>query len=72
MGGSIIGSINLAPGSFNSRREVAIESRYEYILQRVHKTVHHDWENSQPLDISHDGLLADFGERKAGEVSSST
>lgn len=68
---AIVGSINLAPGSFNSRRELAIESRDEDIIQRVHKTVHYDWENSHPIDLSDDGLLADLGERKAGEVSSS-
>jgi cardiolipin synthase len=69
---AIVGSINLAPGSFNSRRELAIESRDEDILQRVHKTVHYDWETSHPIDLSDDGLLADLGERKAGEIASRT
>ena len=48
---AIIGSINIAPGSFDSRRELAIEVRDEDIVERLHDVVHHDWENSHPLDL---------------------
>lgn len=65
---AIIGSINLAPGSFNSRRELAIEVRDSDVVDRVHKMVHHDWENSRPMDLSDQGLLADLGEDEGGEV----
>ena len=41
---AIIGSINIAPGSFDSRRELAIEVRDEDIVERLHDVVHHDWE----------------------------
>ncbi|WP_433983663.1 phospholipase D-like domain-containing protein [Tunturiibacter empetritectus] len=57
---AIIGSINLAPGSFDSRRELAIEVRDDHILDRLLKTVRHDWENSTRLDLSDEGLLAEL------------
>ncbi|WP_353066381.1 phospholipase D-like domain-containing protein [Tunturibacter psychrotolerans] len=59
---AIIGSINLAPGSFDSRRELAIEVRDDHILDRLLKTVRHDWENSKLLDLSDAGLLAELEE----------
>ena len=59
---AIIGSINLAPGSFDSRRELAIEVRDDHILDRLGKTVRHDWENSKLLDLSDEGLLAELEE----------
>ncbi len=57
---AIIGSINLAPGSFDSRRELAIEVRDEEVVQRIHKVVHSDWENSHPIDLTDEGLLSDL------------
>ena len=57
---AIIGSINLAPGSFDSRRELAIEVDDEHIIRRIRKTLHEDWENSHPLDLSDEGLLAEL------------
>ena len=59
---AIIGSINLAPGSFDSRRELAIEVDDEHIIKRLHKTVHQDWDNSHPLDLSDEGLLKELKE----------
>lgn len=61
----IVGSINLAPGSFDSRRELAIEMRDDDVTTRLHKVAQHDWENSLPLDLSDEGLLADLGDRYA-------
>ena len=61
---AIVGSINLAPGSFDSRRELAIEVRDDEVIERLHKVVHHDWENSHPLDLTDEGLLADLEDRK--------
>ncbi len=60
----IVGSINLAPGSFDSRRELAIEVRDDDVIERLHKVVHQDWENSHPLDLTDEGLLADLEDRK--------
>jgi len=67
---AIVGSINLAPGSFNSRRELAIEVRDQDVVDRIHKLVHHDWKNSRPMDLSDDGLIADLGEKGREIVSS--
>ena len=57
---AIIGSINLAPGSFDSRRELAIEVDDPAIISRIHETLKRDWENSHPLDLSDEGLLAEL------------
>jgi cardiolipin synthase A/B len=57
---AIIGSINLAPGSFDSRRELAIQVDDDHIIQRIKKTLEQDWENSHPLDLSDEGLLAEL------------
>jgi phosphatidylserine/phosphatidylglycerophosphate/cardiolipin synthase-like enzyme len=59
---AIIGSINLAPGSFDSRRELAIEVRDDSIAIRIHEVVHRDWENSKPIDLTDEGLLADLAD----------
>jgi phosphatidylserine/phosphatidylglycerophosphate/cardiolipin synthase-like enzyme len=67
---AIVGSINLAPGSFNSRRELAIEVRDDEVIERVHKIVHYDWTNSRPMDLSDDGLIADLGKACDGIVPS--
>ena len=61
---AIIGSINLAPGSFDSRRELAIEVSDEDVVARLTKVAHHDWEHSHPLDLSDEGLIAEFEEHK--------
>jgi len=57
---AIVGSINLAPGSFDSRRELAIEVHDDDVVERLHTIVHHDWKNSHPLDLTDAGLLADL------------
>jgi cardiolipin synthase A/B len=59
---AVVGSINLAPGSFDSRRELAIEVRDDHIVDRLSKVVRGDWENSRPLDLTDDGLLKDLGD----------
>jgi cardiolipin synthase len=57
---AIIGSINFAPGSFDSRRELAIEVDDEPILKRIRQTLHDDWEKAKPLDLSDAGLLEEL------------
>jgi phosphatidylserine/phosphatidylglycerophosphate/cardiolipin synthase-like enzyme len=57
---AIIGSINIAPGSFDSRRELAIEVDDDHIIKRIRKTLERDWENSKPLDLSDKGLLEEL------------
>ena len=57
---AIVGSINLAPGSFDSRRELAIRVDDEHIIRRILKTLEEDWANSHPLDLSDEGLIAEL------------
>ena len=60
---AIVGSINLAPGSFDDRRELAIEVHDEEVVARLDKIARHDWEHSHPLDLSDEGLMADLEKR---------
>ncbi len=59
---AVIGSINLSPGSFDTRRELAIEVRDEKILDRLREVLRHDWEKSKPLDLSDEGIRKDLQE----------
>jgi cardiolipin synthase A/B len=61
---AVIGSINIAPGSFDSRRELAIESDNAHVVKRLEKTAEHDWSASHPLDLSDAALLADLQKRE--------
>ncbi len=61
---AIVGSINLAPGSFDSRRELAIETDHPHVLKRLETVAMLDWEKSHPLDLSDAGLLADLKKRE--------
>jgi cardiolipin synthase len=67
---AIIGSINLAPGSFDDRRELSIEVHDEDIIERLRKIARHDWENSYPLDLSDEGLFADLEDFVKGSFAS--
>jgi cardiolipin synthase len=60
---AIVGSINLAPGSFDSRRELAIETDHHHAVKRLEETAHADWEASHKIDLSDEGLLADLKKR---------
>jgi cardiolipin synthase A/B len=57
---AIVGSINLTPGSFDARRELAIETDAKHLVHRLVKVSQHDWKNSHKLDLSDEGILADF------------
>jgi phosphatidylserine/phosphatidylglycerophosphate/cardiolipin synthase-like enzyme len=57
---AIIGSINLAPGSFDSRRELAIEVDDPHIIKRIKQTLEHDWDKSKLLDLSDKALFAEL------------
>ena len=60
---AIVGSINFSPGSFDSRRELAIEVDDHHVVKALHKIAEHDWEHSHPLDLTDEGLLADLAKR---------
>jgi phosphatidylserine/phosphatidylglycerophosphate/cardiolipin synthase-like enzyme len=64
---AIVGSINFAPGSFDTRRELAIEVHDADVVKRLDKVARHDWKHSHPLDLSDDGILADLADRTGVE-----
>jgi cardiolipin synthase A/B len=57
---AIVGSINLAPGSFDSRRELAIEVHSAEVVERLRDIAHHDWKHSHPFDLTDKGLLEEL------------
>ena len=64
---AIVGSINFSPGSFDTRRELAIEVDDKHIINRLHKIARHDWKHSHPLDLSDEGLMEDLEKRGGGK-----
>jgi phosphatidylserine/phosphatidylglycerophosphate/cardiolipin synthase-like enzyme len=60
---AVVGSINLAPGSFDARRELALEVDSHHVVGRLVDVARHDWENSSPIDLSDEGLRADLDKR---------
>jgi phosphatidylserine/phosphatidylglycerophosphate/cardiolipin synthase-like enzyme len=63
---AIVGSINLTPGSFDDRRELAIEVNDAEIVDRLHEIAQYDWENSHKLDLTDAGLFEDLEFRGEG------
>lgn len=66
---AIVGSINLSPGSFDDRRELAIETSSEHVVRRLLETIRHDWKRSRKLPLSDEAVLADLEGRGLNEVS---
>jgi phosphatidylserine/phosphatidylglycerophosphate/cardiolipin synthase-like enzyme len=64
---AIVGSINLSPGSFDGRRELAIETDAHHVVKRLAKAAEKDWENSHELDLTDAGLLKDLSKREETE-----
>ena len=60
---AVIGSINLAPGSFDERRELAIETDAPAVIARLSEVTRRDWQDSVALDLSDEGVLADLAKR---------
>ena len=60
---AVVGSINLAPGSFDARRELAIDTDVAHVVDRLRHMTRHDWEHSSEIDLSDEGLLADLDKR---------
>jgi cardiolipin synthase A/B len=65
---AIVGSINLSPGSFDARRELAIDTDAHHVVHRLRHTSHHDWEHSREIDLSDEGLLADLEKRNEADA----
>jgi cardiolipin synthase A/B len=57
---AIIGSINLTTGSFDERRELAIEVTEENIIERLQHVAHEDWKRSYALDLTDKGIYKDL------------
>lgn len=57
---AIVGSINLSPGSFDDRRELAIETSSAQVVKRLVQIAEHDWKHSRKLPLSDDAVLADL------------
>jgi len=65
---AIVGSINLSPGSFDARRELAIETDVGHVVKRLVQTSHYDWEHSHPIDLTDAGLFAELEKHGAKGV----
>ena len=59
---AIVGSINIAPGSFDERRELSIEVSDSHIVKRLEHTFEKDWHNSERIDLSDEGIKTDLEE----------
>ncbi len=60
---AIVGSVNLAPGSFDARRELAIEVDDAHVVGPLERVAKHDWDHSEALDLTDEGLMADLKKR---------
>src|ERR1700753_3563990 len=66
---AIVGPINLSPGSFDDRRELAIETSSEHVVRRLVETAEHDWKHSRKLALSDEAVLADLTGHGVKDVS---
>jgi phosphatidylserine/phosphatidylglycerophosphate/cardiolipin synthase-like enzyme len=66
---AIVGSINLSPGSFDDRRELAIETASKPVIERLVETARHDWKHSRKLPLSDEAVLADLEGHGVKDVS---
>jgi len=65
---AIVGSINLTPGSFDARRELAIETDHHHVVKGLVRTSHHDWKHSRALDLTDAGVREDMQKHGAKGV----
>lgn len=65
---AVVGSINFSPGSFDHRRELAIQVTDHQITTRLNEVAHHDWKHSEAMDLSDAGLIADLTGRDPRDV----
>ncbi len=62
---AIVGSINLAPGGFGGRRELAIETDHpKPPCSGWQQTAQRDWASSHKIDLGDAGLLHDLEKRQ--------
>jgi cardiolipin synthase A/B len=65
---AIIGSINLSVGSFDKRRELAVELTDASVVDRLHAVSRRDWKHSKRLDLSDEALASDLERHERGDV----
>jgi cardiolipin synthase A/B len=65
---AIIGSMNLSPGSFDSRRELAIRLEDQEVVTRLWTIVRDDWRNAHPLDLTDEGVQTDLQKHRNDPV----
>jgi cardiolipin synthase A/B len=66
---AIVGSINLSPGSFDDRRELAIETSSDHVVRRLVETAEHDWKHSRKLALSDEAVFADLTRHGVEDIS---
>jgi cardiolipin synthase A/B len=66
---AIVGSINLSPGSFDDRRELAVETSCARVVRRLAETAEHDWKHSRKLPLSDAAVLADLEAHGVTDIS---
>jgi cardiolipin synthase len=66
---AIVGSINLSPGSFDDRRELAIETASAHVVKRLVRTAEHDWKHSRKLPLSDQAVQADLQDHGVQDLS---
>jgi cardiolipin synthase len=64
-----VGSINLSPGSFDDRRELAIETSSDHVAKRLLRTIEHDWKHSRKLPLSDRAVQADLEDHGVEDLS---
>jgi cardiolipin synthase A/B len=57
---AIVSSMNLAPGSFDERRELAIEVSDDHVIKRLEHTFVRDWGHSHPMNLSDQGIAKEM------------
>jgi cardiolipin synthase A/B len=67
---AIVGSMNFSPGSFDERRELAIELSDKRIVKRLRHVFARDWRNSHRIDLTDEGLLKDLKKHGRNDVGS--
>src|SRR6201996_3230329 len=66
---AVVGSINLSPGSFDDRRELAIETSSKHVVRRLVETAAHDWEHSRKMPLSDDAVRAELEGHGVTDIS---
>jgi phosphatidylserine/phosphatidylglycerophosphate/cardiolipin synthase-like enzyme len=67
---AIVGSMNLAPGSLDERRELAIEVSDDHVIKRLEHTFARDWGHSHRMNLSDQGIVKEMEEHGRHDLGS--